>query len=735
MLSSSIAIACGLTVALTPLIGQEQLVMIGGQALDSKPFITNLERPFWAALAATPCVQVEWQPDFANRRAFANATLPLKRRLLASTGTALESRGLLVDSHQIFRGPKYTIERVQIDGRIPNLRSFAYVIHPVALGRKSPAVVLLHGSGMHPTEAFGWQLTNAYRATERADSAAFVGSALEFAEAGYTVYVPWLADDRASDYWPRLKWTSLQRNGSTLWPRVRGLNSLYLLINEVAGGLDYLSTLPEVDTTKFATLGWGEGADLAALTGALDGRVGAVVRLSAPVDRRALRATAEGVLDDANFTHVDCALGDLETAALLAPRPLLYAYSTKDESVARIARFISEPVSDSIRHLYSALGYPNNFGIQADVKWSSANSARLRVWLDAALRASPREIPRTLFIRQPVAEADYKLNWIDTTESDRQRYAASLGTCIQLVAHPETESVQAFMESVGPFRRRVAKALGVYPQDPRSRFTIRRRTRLPRQPGYSLEFVQIQSDRTPIPLVGLLAVPDSAPNHESPVVISADGNFGLGRPFGLPRAEDQPYLNRYADALAKSGNVVFVPYFPTDFPEIAAAELQARGDDKTSYSLMISLFSSAIDFVETLPQVDQRRIGIWGISYSGTLALFTAALDQRITALVYSNPVVSVDVLFGNRDSALLAAWWPEICSTIDAVQAFLIAPRRFVRENGLRDANGYERTPLESIKRIRELFQALNIDSQFNFVRHNGGHETRPAGVHVFGQ
>jgi len=720
------------------LAGQEPAAMINGQALDSRPFRDSLANQFWPALAAIPCERIAWQPNVASRAAMASSTAPLRKRIHSVVGPALPPRGFVTGRLPVFRGARYTVERIQVDGRVPNVRAFAYVVHPVGLGRKSPAVVLLHGSGIHPQEAFGWKLVNAYRPTERFAHSTFIGAALEFAEAGYTVYVPWLADDRLTDYWPRLQWTSVQRSGSSLWPRVKGLSALHFLVNEVSGGADYLSTLPEVDANKLAVVGWAEGAQLAALTAAVDNRFSAIVQLSPPLDRSALRATVGGVLGGANFTHVDCALGDLETAALIAPRPLLYAYSTKDESVSRFARFLSVSVSASIRSLYAGLGRPTNFGLQADTDWSSENSARVRDWVDAALGFVPREVPKAIALRQPESEQDYQsgAEWIETAESDRQAYAASLGTCIPITLNPDITSVRAFETSVVPFRSRVRIELGLPPAPASSRFVVLQRKRLPKQEGYTLEFVRIRSTGTRLPISGLLAIPDANANHDSPAVVSVDGNVGLGRPFGLPNGEDYPYLNKYADVLAKNGTVVFVPYYPTEFPEIAAAELQAKtGGKQTSYSLMIPFVSSAMDFVLSLPQVNQASVGIWGISYGGTLALYTAAVDERFSFLVYSNPVVSADVLFEQRDSAILAAWWPEICSTLDAVQAYLIAPRRFVRENGLRDANGYERSPLESVKRIREVFESLGLESQFEFVRHNGGHETRPGDVRIFAQ
>lgn len=43
---------------------------------------------------------------------------------------------------------------------------------------------------------------------------------------------------------------------------------------------------------------------------------------------------------------------------------------------------------------------------------------------------------------------------------------------------------------------------------------------------------------------------------------------------------------------------------------------------------------NAISFVETLPEVDPERIGLWGTSFGGANAPYTAAVDNRIKAVV-----------------------------------------------------------------------------------------------------
>jgi hypothetical protein len=51
-------------------------------------------------------------------------------------------------------------------------------------------------------------------------------------------------------------------------------------------------------------------------------------------------------------------------------------------------------------------------------------------------------------------------------------------------------------------------------------------------------------------------------------------------------------------------------------------------------------YKNAISFVQTLPEVDPKRVGIWGISYSGGHVLVVGATDPRVKCIVSTIPVV-----------------------------------------------------------------------------------------------
>jgi len=51
-------------------------------------------------------------------------------------------------------------------------------------------------------------------------------------------------------------------------------------------------------------------------------------------------------------------------------------------------------------------------------------------------------------------------------------------------------------------------------------------------------------------------------------------------------------------------------------------------------------YKNGVSFLETLPEVDSERIGIWGISYSGGHVLIAGATDPRVSCIVSMIPVI-----------------------------------------------------------------------------------------------
>ncbi|NWA29887.1 alpha/beta hydrolase [Pseudomonas gingeri] len=94
-------------------------------------------------------------------------------------------------------------------------------------------------------------------------------------------------------------------------------------------------------------------------------------------------------------------------------------------------------------------------------------------------------------------------------------------------------------------------------------------------------------------------------------------------------------LERFAVAFADAGFVVLVH----DHRNFGSSDGTPRND--IDPWAQIADWRRALSFLETRPEVDATRIGIWGSSFSGGHALVLAATDQRVKCVVSQVPTIS----------------------------------------------------------------------------------------------
>ncbi len=89
----------------------------------------------------------------------------------------------------------------------------------------------------------------------------------------------------------------------------------------------------------------------------------------------------------------------------------------------------------------------------------------------------------------------------------------------------------------------------------------------------------------------------------------------------------------FAAALAAAGIAALV----FDYRNFGGSEGEPR--QHIDPAQQVADYRNAIDYVETLDDVDAGRIGVWGISYSGGHVLILGAIDSRVRALCGIVPV------------------------------------------------------------------------------------------------
>jgi fermentation-respiration switch protein FrsA (DUF1100 family) len=115
---------------------------------------------------------------------------------------------------------------------------------------------------------------------------------------------------------------------------------------------------------------------------------------------------------------------------------------------------------------------------------------------------------------------------------------------------------------------------------------------------------------------------------------AAEGGAAVVMAHGFSAVKEM-YLDSFAEAFAAAGLNVLV----FDHRCFGASDGEPR--QEIDPWAQVRDYRHAITYVSTLPEVDPRRIGIWGSSYSGGHVMVVAAIDRRVKAVVSQVPLIS----------------------------------------------------------------------------------------------
>ncbi|WP_409185859.1 alpha/beta hydrolase [Amycolatopsis sp. VS8301801F10] len=115
----------------------------------------------------------------------------------------------------------------------------------------------------------------------------------------------------------------------------------------------------------------------------------------------------------------------------------------------------------------------------------------------------------------------------------------------------------------------------------------------------------------------------------------------------------------HSGVMVKEALAVFAPYFvragfavlAIDYRTVGGSEGEPRGQDYPERQA--EDFRSAISCLQQRPEVDMARIGLWGVSIGGSVAVQAAVLDRRAKCVVVQSP----SVWNGWRYLERLAGW------------------------------------------------------------------------------
>jgi len=404
------------------------------------------------------------------------------------------------------------------------------------------------------------------------------------------------------------------------------------------------------------------------------------------------------------------------------------------------------PVSDEAVHAEAARWY-KLVGIQHQWAMKKRPGTHVDVggFLNALLRSPVVYLPETAGVADPRKDFDpaarHKRQFDQLVAYTQKLWRESDAIRKAFWAKADTKSLTAYEKSTEWYRDDFhTEAIGKLPEptmslNPRSRPMYDE----PKWSGYEV-MLDVYPD---VFAYGILLLPKGMKDGEKrPVVVCQHGLEGRPTDVTNP-TKKTPYYNSFAAQLADLGYIVYAPQNPyigqTTFRQI---QRKAQPLKLALFSFIVRQHQRTIDWLETLPNVDAKKIAFYGLSYGGKTAMRVPAIEKRYCLSICSADFnewigknVSVDLDRSYMWTIEYDMYEFDLGNTFNyAEMAYLIAPRPFMVERGHDDGVGIDEMVAYEYAKIRYLYaNKLKIPDRTAIEFFAGGHEIRGQGTFAF--
>jgi len=276
-------------------------------------------------------------------------------------------------------------------------------------------------------------------------------------------------------------------------------------------------------------------------------------------------------------------------------------------------------------------------------------------------------------------------------------------------------TLEEYSQAIEPYReffsREVIGTIDLPLADPRPR--TRRWKETDAWVGYE---VMLEVFEPSVFAYGILLIPkDLRPQERRPVVVCQHGLEG--RPQETIEGDHRAYHD-YAAKLAERGFVVFAPQNPYIFGDkfrLLQRKLNPLGC--TLFSLIIPQHRQILNWLKTLPFVDGTRIAFYGLSYGGKTAMRVPAVltdyclsicSADFNEWVWKNAATNTRGRYSYVFTGEYEIFEFDLGSTFNyGEMAALIAPRPFMVERGHYDGVAPDETVAYEFAKVRYLYAA----------------------------
>lgn len=572
--------------------------------------------------------------------------------------------------------------------------------------------------------------------------------ARQFAENGYRVLVPMLIDRRMEKRLGRANLSSrefLHRSAFELGRHLAGYE-----VQKCLAGVDWFKKA--YPATKVGVVGWGEGGMLALYAGAVDTRIDGVLvsgyfrnrreMWQEPIDRSVYSRLVE--FGDAELVVMlngrSCVIDACKHPEVNLPSeggaPATLKTPPLDEVVAEFARVELVSKAAKIPSKAQLIQSEQGAGLVMEAKVLQTFSKELAPKVDFQITTKSLEVMATAFadiharqLRQ-MHEIDRHNQWL-LSESP---YVRS-----EFMKNLDTSSVAKYEESVEKYRQ-------IFRDETIGDFKLKlpefnARSRLAYETEKWKGYEVVLDVAPDVFAYGILLWPnDIKPGEKRPVVVCQHGLEG--RPQDIVTGNHEAYHD-FAAKLAERGFITFAPQNIYIFKDrFRTLQRKSYPMQKTLFSVMVPQHQQIVNWLKSMPEVDEKRIGFYGLSYGGKSAM-------RIPALVtdYALSICSADFnewVWKNASSRAPYSYvWTgeyeifefDLGSTFNyAEMAALIAPRPFMVERGHFDGVAPDETVAYEFAKVRNLYQArLKLQGMTEIEWFVGPHTINGQGTYEF--
>ncbi|MGE5532635.1 MAG: dienelactone hydrolase family protein [Bacteroidota bacterium] len=241
---------------------------------------------------------------------------------------------------------------------------------------------------------------------------------------------------------------------------------------------------------------------------------------------------------------------------------------------------------------------------------------------------------------------------------------------------------------------------------------------------------------------GILLVPKHiTPGERRPVVVCQHGLEGRPQHVADPNVVE-PYYKLFACRLAERGYVTFAPQNPyIGGDRFRVLQRLANPLKLSLFSFIIRQHERILEFLKTLPYVDGKRIGFYGLSYGGKTAMRVPAIVEGYALSICSgdfNEWIWKNCSVRNTASYMRTGEWEmfefNLGSTFNyAEMSYLICPRPFMVERGHFDGCAPDEWVGYEYAKTQARYDLLGIGDRTELELFNGPHEIHAVGTFAF--